>query len=79
VLTDHRTVHRFVAASAKSGAKTACGIQLIQGPLTAPGTEVVEAVDCHGSYLRIATRGMTFDCKRCTAVIERFKAGRISI
>lgn len=76
-MSDPRTIHRFIPTSAKNGTKTACGIRLIQGPLTAPGTGVVEAVDHFGSYLRVATKGMTFDCKRCTAVIENFRKGRV--
>ncbi|WP_024517105.1 hypothetical protein [Bradyrhizobium sp. Tv2a-2] len=78
-MTDPRTVHRFVPASDKHGNKTACGIMLRPGRLQPEDPPIVEVLDEYESRLLVAKKGEPFDCKRCTATIETFRKGRMTI
>lgn len=78
-MNDHRVIHRFIAAGIKHGNKTACGIPLVTNPMGCGGSDVTEAVDDHGSFLRVATKGKAFDCDRCRAVLEAFRKGRVTV
>lgn len=76
-MIDHRTIHRFIPTGPRNVAMTACGIRIVSELRGAPGTEIVEAAAGDGRYLALARKGEVFDCKRCKAVIENFRKGRI--
>jgi hypothetical protein len=63
--TDHRIIHRFIAASPKHGAKTACGIKLV----AFMDDRIAVADD--GGQVATSNKGKPFDCKRCRVVLER--------
>ena len=62
------TVHRFIPATEKHEAKTACGIKLIIGLEGYSGTYGKSKMD--GGLIEITGKGQPFDCKRCRQVLE---------
>lgn len=77
-MTDHRTIHRFIPAGPRNEAKTACGIRISSGPMAIDGTAINDASDGYGGVVAVVLKGQPFDCKRCQAVIEQFRKGRIT-
>lgn len=73
-MIDHRTVHRFMPATAKAARKTACGIRLACGLL--PAGAVTEAMADDGGFIAVSMRGSQFDCSRCRTVLERHHQDR---
>lgn len=58
-------VHRFIPASPKHGAKTACGIRL-----HADDHHQTSVMALDGGLIRVSGKGEQFDCKRCRSVLE---------
>jgi hypothetical protein len=75
---NHRTIHRFIPTGPRNVAKTACGIRIVSELRCAAGCEITEAASGDGGYVALAVKGQAFDCKRCKAVIENFRKGRIT-
>jgi hypothetical protein len=74
-MTDHRTIHRLVPATEKHGHQTACGIRVSEVGPEWLEKKVAKAED--GGFIKLTGKGEAFDCKRCTAVIEQFRKGRM--
>lgn len=58
------TVHRFIPATKKHSAKTACGIHLFFY-----GNDVT-CLDVFNIEMQVSHRGQPFDCKRCRSQLE---------
>ena len=67
------TVHRFIAEGLKNHDKTACRIKLYLHATP----DKAEWVALDGKVILTAEKGQPFDCKRCIAVIETFRRGRV--
>jgi hypothetical protein len=74
------TVHRFIAAGPKHGNKTACGIKLHPDVTANEDGSIITGYTADGTHLMdMVGKGQPFDCKRCTAVIETFRKGRMTV
>ncbi len=72
------TVHRFIPAADKHGAKTACGIKLHNDVTSNEDGSVITGYTDDGTHiLDLTGKGKPFDCKRCRAVLERHHEARI--
>lgn len=58
------TVHRYIAATPKHQAKTACGIHLFAFMCDVPN------LDIFNIEMSISHKGQPFDCKRCRSQLE---------
>lgn len=60
------SIHRYIAATHKHPAKTACGIKLMPGQIMVPDNwqrSLVRSDD--GIELEVTNVGQPLDCKRC--------------
>ena len=78
-LSSYRTVHRFLPATEKHDAKTACGIKLISTVPPLESEPVVEMLAADGGPIAVSEKGKKFDCKRCRLVLERHHANRMTM
>jgi hypothetical protein len=73
----YKTVHRFMPATERSGAMTACGIKLASSELFCSNPQ--QGRDEHGSLIAVSTKGQPFDCKPSRVVLERHHADRMTV